>query len=480
MPTIDITSPLTGAINGANSAATGIVAGQRENRDAQEQAFRQKVAGQRESRDAQEQAFRQKLARDNFDLLKQHQAAQQALAQTQAEQRRVEIERLSQERAGRGAAVEGYYGIRGRQFSPKESLYSDGGASSFFGDRSRNTDDPAKQVESYLGEQRQSILKGAPQEPNARRLYLETFLPLMEEDENNERQGVAIKQQMDWGKEALQSGMLEPDEQQVLQEGMQALSTGAEKPEHFDQMLQHLRETAKARLKKQMNLQSGDAIFQKVYGEAQAAGGDLAGYNDAYADWLTDQKGGHDPKVLDLRLQEQRLGVKIGKIKIGDVEISKRDMTPWKFKAVASAQAQRAAIQDLAHDPEIATLLKAATKAGAWSPASQAVYDKKLRAAKRARLEQYAAQADLPQEAVDFLFPPEQQRVPSADEIRAALKAGNVDLDKIGGQAPGPAPYSANTGYAHDSGSDITPTPNDPNADGVVDEKDLEAIYPKK
>jgi hypothetical protein len=464
MVQVDITSGLTGAINGASSAAKGV------------------VLGTQIQREEQERAFRRKLARDNFDLLQLHQQSQQKLAETEAEQRRVELERLNSERMGSMQALEDYGGIMGRQFKPGSSPYSDGGESSFFGDPSKRDDDPMGQFEKVKQEQAQHFIQNAPPDPNARRAYMREFFPLLQNDWQDEETGIATKQMADFGDEAVNSGLLDPEMQATVEGGLQGLKAGAVPPHEFMAMLTHAQETTARKMERQLNQQAGATIFQNEVGKVMQGGGDPAPLHKAYAKWLTDQKGGYDPKKLDVMLQEARLGTSVRKIKVGDVEIPHDADVESVFMPVALAQATKAARAELSHDPEIASLLaKAKGKDGEWTPAMQRLYDVKLEKAKRAYLYQYAAQARLDPRAIDFLFPPEQAPKPSDDEIRAQLKAAGIDPDRqVTGSAGPPAERDTNTSLAHDSGTGaFAPqrTANDVNADGVVNEDDLKEIY---
>lgn len=446
MPQINVTTPFTAGLNAANDAAGGIL-------------------------EQRQTEIRNRLAREELDMTKRVQEQRAALAQEEMQQRRDEIARLTQERLGQTEALKKYGEIRGRQFQPKPPGPSTGNHDFFGGPipggglPSSYQNDEEGQLNKFLQDQRDSINSFASTlSPEAQRTFLNTHLPLLDEDEKNERLGVATRKTRRRLDEALGSGILDPEEQSVVEDARQGLDAGVYKLGDVSKMFDDIKRTAKRRLKRQQDYQWGTQWASQQIQEASQGGANPGPLHDALADWITSDD--LDPEKLRQSIIEKRYGLKTDKFKVGRSEIPK-DATLGDWKEVADVEAEQEAYDVLAKDKD-------------YSPTSPEGI-KRLDATKRKILRKYAIQSRIPSEMFDQMFPPPSTTL-GDDEIRAKLKEAGIDPDM---ELPKPSMQDKarnldpNKVRSWIPAADQPPTPKpqadgrDMNGDGVYDEEDL-------
>lgn len=446
---IDVTLPGVAAGNAADTAAGGILK-------------------------HQDTEFRRQMEREEHELLKRRQSMyEQAQAEEQAFRRR-QLERIEQNAAGETAAYEQYLKVRGAQFQPKPGVMS--GHDGFFGrsDASTSGRDEGTQLEEFLAGQRRNVLDyAAGMDPDAKRAFYAKHLPLLEEDEMEEREGVAARGAKRRLSEVLNSGFLDEEESAVAQQGLQGLMAGIEDSRSINAMLDALVPPAKERFKRQQNFQFGMSWAQQQIAEAAQGGVDVKGLHDALGDWIGSKD--LDPKKLQAAILEKRYGLKLETFKIGKSEVPK-NATIGQWRAVASAEADREVTDILSKDPYIAARLKE----GGKNALGAAEYLEIRNGLKTALMRGYGAQAGLDEATLAALGygekAPESMKKDAEADVRARLKAAGIDPD---------LDVSPNTPEKKfDKAIQGTPAGKraqeqrgrDANDDGVYDEEDIEVM----
>lgn len=401
MVQVNITTPFNAGLNAANEAAGGVL--------------------EQRQRDIQNG-----MAREQLDMARQSQQFRQQMAEEQMAQRRTEIERLSQERQGRSAAISDYLGRRGRQFKPTPPGVPTG-SGAFFGQpftSSRENPNEMEELEGYLGEQRAAVDAFASTlSPEARNSFYETSLPLLMEDEQNELNGVAIRATRRRLQEVAGSEFLDEEERQIAQMAMQGLETGAEDVQSVSAMLRELKRSATRRLTRQQNFQWGQQWGQQQIQEAALGGADVAGLHSTFADWLVSDD--LDPKKLQKAMLEKRYNLKVGTRRIGKSEVDE-NIDPESWRQLAMMDAEDEAMSDLAKDPEASRFIKE----GFLTDEDRSKFDRLKRQYTQRALKKYALQWGVDPDSLILSVEPENP-VDKRKQVEDALRAAGVDLDAV-------------------------------------------------
>lgn len=439
---------------------------------------------------AQSRQRGEQLARETFELAKKTAAEKNALEQQKIAQQQQLLDVGAADRAGQGKALEAYAGITGSQFKmPGEDDSNRSGNESFFGRSDASApaseEEEAAQLHKYLDEQRKNILAFAGNyPPDVRRAFLQHAIPLLGQDEQQERETVAQRWQLTHWKEALQSGLLDPEEQALAQEAIDGLSQGATSSTNSKQSLHILRNAVGTRTKRQMDTQFGMQWAQQQISEASQGGVDPSKLHKVFADWLTSDK--RDPKELQRKMLDARYDLKPRTIKMGAAEVPHTlDVMSPQWSMIAESEADKEASQALAHDPVWAKKIK-----------DGAVDEKEYAEAKADTRKQimrsYAARFGADPSQIDQLGLTDDRAKRAAmkqaeQDIRAALKKAGIDPDKevISDQQKkleqglrdrqGAFASPPNADPSDWDRSKLSPDGNDKNNDGVIDEKDLDS-----
>lgn len=437
--------------------------------------------------DVQRQQKRDQLDREVFELSKRTAEERTQLERDRVRQQQELLDIGSSEREGRGKALDAYAKIAGAGFQMPAQDDSNRSTNESFWGRSDESapvseDEEAKKLGEYLSEQRRNVLGFAQNftDPNVRRAYLESSLPLLGQDEKTERETVAQRWQLTHWKEALASGLLDPEEQATAQEAIDALSNGAVSSTNSKQSLAVLRNAVATRTRRAMDTQFGMSWGQQQIAEATAGGVDASTLHKVLTDWMTGEK--RDPKDLQRKMLDARYGLKPRTIKLGRAEVPQNvDVLSPQWKMIAESEADHAASELLSKDPVLAAKLK---KGDDIDPAE---YQEMKADAKKQIMRGWAAQFGAGPAEIEQLGLVDDREKRAAmkqaeKEIRAALKAAGIDPDKelprtIQVESQRPAqPTQRNvqrSAYDFDR-SKLPPDGRDVNNDGTIDEEDIE------
>lgn len=455
---IDLTLPAVAATNAADATAGGIVQGQ-------------------------QTAFHNHLAEQELEIMQRQAAAKEAALAEETNLRKLQIQKLNAQTTGETGAYEQYLKMRGVQFQPHAVEGPRTGNLAHFGGsdsaESSIAPDEKAQLDQYLQKQRQNVLDyAAGFDDDTKRAFYQRFLPLLDEDENEEKQAVAARGWSRTLKEGLNSGFFDEEESAILEHALQGLHTGEEDAHSISQMWGPLSKTARDRFVRGQNFNAGMGWAQKQIEEAVAGGVDPKGLHDVVGDWIVSKD--LDPKKLQAAVLEKRYGLKPATIKIGKSELPKT-ATLKQWQDVAGAEADHAVTDILSKDPFVAQRLK-----DTQHPLSAQEYTAMRDALRRGVMRSFGAQAGIDENTLTALGfgdqQPEQMKVGAEAEIRAKLKAAGIDPDT---QLPPPAPRKKGaiqmrpmpTTRKGPTSAPVQADDNDLNADGVYDEKDLDKQY---
>lgn len=386
MPTVDLTLPSVAAANAANETAGGAVQGI-------------------------QYADAQHLAQAHLALLQKSEADRNALEQSEEQRRRDALARLDQQTQGEndflGQAI-------GNMAGPAPTT-----SPAVVGPHTRDQADPSEtaQVTSKFQEHARQVLDFSKNlSPTARNVYLGHFLPMLQGEHADEQYNAAVRAEVRSAEELMQTGGLQPDEQAVLQHGLQGLMAGTEDLKTYSAAKDDIVKAASRRFTRQTTLQAGTAFMQQM----QQMGGmaiDPAALAKPYADWVARPNGTLDE--LKATLTPIAFGIKPQRVKIGGLDLPAPSNRPEDRGAYLSqvfpalnAQAQSDALAELAKDPEIAAALKDGTIG------DPKAYTAKRDALVRSKAEGIAAQLGYSPDEVDQVA----DQYTSAQQQRATVK----------------------------------------------------------
>lgn len=290
--------------------------------------------------------FEHDLQEKHLDLLKEHTAFSERLAQQQADATQKELDRREQERMGQTSALD--------RIAERKRFDSNG-------PHTKDYDEEDELRKFHEGEWA-NLDAAAPKSDEARRAFYGAYRPLLKQSQDEESEHFRGRQLFTKATEALNSGLIPPDKASVVQQGMEGLRSGAEKPEDFTSMYAHVIDTTARDAGKAHKVQLAEQSFGQALsmaGQSAKMQGDLV---DTYRDWLAEyakDKSGKDPDLVDLnfRLMSKLHGLDSRMVKVGDSQMP-INAQPSQWLPVVEGQADSEATKVMHDDPRWSALFR--------------------------------------------------------------------------------------------------------------------------